>query len=146
MAEKTDRRGFLNKTLLGAAGIGAAASLEENILLAAAEKGRAAPQSPKPEIDPTSMPCGKIGRFHDNMWCLDAEKTAAFMHTVEKPWVAFKVMAAGAIHPQMAFSFAYRNGADFIVAGMFDFHVEQDAKIAINDVPKFKNRARPWRG
>jgi hypothetical protein len=29
---------------------------------------------------------------------------------------------------------------------MFDFHVEQDAKIAIRDVPKFKNRTRPWRG
>ena len=80
------------------------------------------------------------------MWCLDPQKTAAFMQTVEKPWVAFKVMAAGAIHPQMAFNFAYRNGADFIVAGMFDFHIEQDAKIAIRDVPKFKNRARPWRG
>ncbi len=88
----------------------------------------------------------EIGHFHDNMWCLDPDKTAAFMQTVEKPWVAFKVMAAGAIHPQMAFNFAYRNGADFIVAGMFDFHIEQDAKIAIRDVPKFKNRARPWRG
>ena len=50
------------------------------------------------------------------------------------------------IHPQMAFNFAYRNGADFIVAGMFDFQIEQDAKIAIRDVPKYKTRARPWRG
>ena len=41
---------------------------------------------------------------NDNMWCNNPEETAAFMETVEKPWVAFKVMAAGAIHPQMAFS------------------------------------------
>ena len=33
-------------------------------------------------------------KFHDNMWCLDPEKTAAFMETVDKPWVAFKVLAA----------------------------------------------------
>ncbi len=344
MAKKTDRRSFLNKTLLGAAGVGAAVSLEERILLAAVDQGQASPQAgqgsqaPKPDIDPASMPCGKIGNvtvsrlflggnliggfshsrdllyvsklfttynteakifetlalaeacgintvlvnpneletvlkykqrggkiqtmvcvttfddpartadqvkrlvdqgttmlythgeqtdrqtmagridvightmdlikahgipagigshsletpiaaeknklnhdfyvktfhmdrywsatakenreewcwyktvseeighFHDNMWCLDPDKTAAFMQTVEKPWVAFKVMAAGAIHPQMAFNFAYRNGADFIVAGMFDFQIEQDAKIAIRDVPKYQTRARPWRG
>jgi hypothetical protein len=84
--------------------------------------------------------------YHDNMFCLDAEKTAQFMATVEKPWVAFKVMAAGAIHPRMAFPHAFRNGADFVIAGMFDFQVEQDAKLVISDVPKFRNRARPWRG
>ena len=43
MAEKTDRRSFLNKALLGAAGVGAAASLEENILLAAVDQGQASP-------------------------------------------------------------------------------------------------------
>ena len=58
------------------------------------------------------------------MWCNNPEETAAFMETVEKPWVAFKVMAAGAIPPRMAFSYAYRHGADFIIAGMFDFQVE----------------------
>ena len=47
------------------------------------------------------------------------------MAKVNKPWVAFKVMAAGAIKPQIAFSYAYRNGADFVIAGMFDFQVEQ---------------------
>ena len=62
-----------------------------------------------------------------------------------KPWVAFKVMAAGAIPPQMAFPFAYRSGADFIVAGMFDFQVENDVKLAIESLQKAKNRQRPWR-
>jgi hypothetical protein len=31
----------------------------------------------------------------DNMWCNNPEETIAFMEKVEKPWVAFKVMAAG---------------------------------------------------
>ena len=82
----------------------------------------------------------------DNMWCNDPEETAAFMEKVEKPWVAFKVMAAGAIHPRIAFSSAYRNGADFVIAGMFDFQVEPDVKIAIESLRKVDNRKRPWRG
>lgn len=81
----------------------------------------------------------------DNMWCNNPEETAAFMEKVEKPWVAFKVMAAGGIHPQMAFSYAYKNGADFVIAGMFDFQVEQDVKIAIEALKKVQKRPRPWR-
>jgi len=82
---------------------------------------------------------------HDSMWCNNPDETAAFMEKVEKPWVAFKVMAAGAINPNMAFPFAYRNGADFVIAGMFDFQVEADVKIAINAVRSAANRKRPWR-
>ncbi len=82
---------------------------------------------------------------HDNMWCNDPEETAAFMETVDKPWLAFKVMAAGAISPRKAFPHAYRNGADFIIAGMFDFQVESDVKIAIEGLRKARNRKRPWR-
>jgi len=83
---------------------------------------------------------------NDNMWCNNPEETAAFMETVDKPWVAFKVMAAGAIRPRVAFSYAYRHGADFIIAGMFDFQVEADVKTAIATLPKVRNRKRPWRG
>ena len=81
----------------------------------------------------------------DNMWCNNPEETIAFMEKVEKPWVAFKVMAAGAIPPRMGFSYAYRNGADFIIAGMFDFQVEDDVKLAIENVRKSAHRKRPWR-
>jgi hypothetical protein len=83
--------------------------------------------------------------FHDNIWCLDAEKTAAFMATVEKPWVAFKLLAAGAIPPRMAFPHALRNGADFLLAGMFDFQIEEDAKLAITALRRNASRSRPWR-
>jgi rRNA maturation protein Nop10 len=82
---------------------------------------------------------------NDSMWCNNPEETAAFMETVEKPWVAFKVMAAGAINPRIAFPYAYKNGADFVIAGMFDFQVEGDVKIAIEALPKTENRKRPWR-
>ena len=68
------------------------------------------------------------------------------METVNKPWVAFKVMAAGAITPRMAFPFSFRHGADFIIAGMFDFQVETDVKIAIEGLQKVGSRKRPWRG
>ena len=83
---------------------------------------------------------------HDGMWCNNPEETAAFMQKVNKPWVAFKVMAAGAIPAKAAFSYAFRNGVDFLVAGMFDFQVEADVKIAIESVRKSRNRKRPWYG
>jgi hypothetical protein len=85
-------------------------------------------------------------KYNDNMFCLDPEKTAAFMQTVSKPWIAFKVMAAGAIQPHMAFSHAFRNGADFILAGMFDFQVEADARLVTEALPKARARKRPWCG
>ena len=81
---------------------------------------------------------------NDSMWCNNPEETAAFMETVEKPWVAFKVMAAGAINPRIAFSYAYRHGADFVIAGMFDFQVETDVKLAIASLGKAGRRKRPW--
>ena len=61
MNDKTDRRGFLNKAMLGAAGAGAAWSLEERILLAALADGTSQDAPPKPNIAPGSLPCGKIG-------------------------------------------------------------------------------------
>ncbi len=84
------------------------------------------------------------GGYHDNIWCLNAEETAAFFRNVSKPWVAFKVMAAGAIHPRMAFPFAYRNGADFICAGMFDFQIAEDVQIAVDSLRRLEKRDRPW--
>lgn len=83
---------------------------------------------------------------NDSMWCNNPEETAEFMETVTRPWFAFKVMAAGAIPPQTAFPAAYRAGADFIIAGMFDFQVEVDVKQAIEALQKTAHRNRPWYG
>ena len=54
-------------------------------------------------------------------------------------------MAAGAIHPRVGFSHAFRNGADFVVAGMFDFQLAYDVKLAKEVLTKLDNRKRPWR-
>jgi len=106
----------------------------------------ATPQARRKEYDWMQAQSADHDANNDNMWCNNPEETATFMETVERPWVAFKVMAAGAIAPLFAFPHAYRNGADFIIAGMFDFQVEQDVKIAVETLQKLKTRKRPWRG
>ena len=78
-------------------------------------------------------------------WCKDPQETVDFMKTVSKPWIAFKVMAAGAIPPASGFDYAYRSGADFLLAGMFDFEIKQDAVIAGEMIAKNTTRQRPWR-
>ena len=83
---------------------------------------------------------------NDNIWCKTPEKTVEFMKTVDKPWIAYKVMAAGAIAPKEAFKHAYEGGADFICAGMFDFQVREDVLIAKEILSGRIDRQRPWRG
>jgi len=81
----------------------------------------------------------------DNYWDKDPEKTLEFMKTMEKPWIAYKVLAAGAIHPRDGFKYAFENGADFLCVGMFDFQVIEDALIAKDILSGTINRERPWR-
>jgi len=77
-------------------------------------------------------------------WCNNPDEVVDFMKGVEKPWIAFKVMAAGAIPPKNAFSYAFDNGADFVLAGMFDFEIAEDVLVA-NSALKKARRSRPWR-
>jgi len=77
-------------------------------------------------------------------WCNNPQEVVDFMKGVEKPWIAFKVMAAGAIPPKDAFQYAFENGADHILAGMFDFEIDEDVLIA-NRVLSEVKRTRPWR-
>ena len=81
----------------------------------------------------------------DNYWDKYPEKTVEFMKTVKKPWIAYKVLAAGAIHPRDGFKYAFQNGADFLCVGMFDFQVIEDALIARDILAGKIERQRPWR-
>jgi hypothetical protein len=80
----------------------------------------------------------------DNYWDLDPQRTIAFMQEIEKPWIAFKVLAAGAIRPESGFKYALENGADFLCVGMFDFQVEQNATLVRTLLPQLQNRERAW--
>jgi len=82
--------------------------------------------------------------YHDNMFCHNCEQTVAFMQDVKVPWIAFKVLAAGAIGAEEGFKFAFASGADFICAGMFDFQVREDVKLTQKAISESKNRKRPW--
>jgi hypothetical protein len=83
-------------------------------------------------------------KYHDNIWDLFPARTIEYMKEVKKPWIAFKVLAAGALEPKDGFRFAFENGADFICVGMFDFQVVEDVNIANEVLGSLKNRARNW--
>ncbi|MDZ7615654.1 MAG: hypothetical protein U1E05_01540, partial [Patescibacteria group bacterium] len=83
--------------------------------------------------------------WYDNMWCIDCEETIELFKSIDKPWVAFKVLAAGALRPRQAFAHAFNNGADFIAVGMFDFQVKQNCDMIKRLVAREQNRSRPWR-
>jgi hypothetical protein len=81
----------------------------------------------------------------DNNWCPAPDDVIAFMKDLKEPWIAFKVMAAGAIAPKEAFQFAFQNGADFICAGMFDWQVVDNTNTTLEVVAEVTKRERPWR-
>jgi hypothetical protein len=83
--------------------------------------------------------------WYDNMWCINPEDTIEFMRTVTKPWVAYKVLAAGAFLPRQGFSYAFKNGADLIAVGMLDFQIKEDCGLAEQIIRHYQQRERPWR-
>jgi hypothetical protein len=97
------------------------------------------PTAPKPEQ--MTKPCAEIPGY----WCKDWEAAAERMKSVKKTWIAFKIMAAGAIPPQKAFQWAFENGGDHILVGMFDWQIAEDVALAREAIEKAKpNRKRPW--
>lgn len=115
----------------------------DNYWSAIPEKDRIPFGVTKREFNKESAPAA----YHDNMWCVYPQKTIDYIQKAKKPVVAFKVLAAGAIHPEEGFQYAFDNGADFIGVGMFDFQIVEDANHVIRSIKKSKNsRKRPWYG
>jgi len=85
------------------------------------------------------------GPRHDNLWCEKPDDVATYMESLPQPWIGFKVLAAGAIQPQVGFPFAFKSGADFICVGMYDFQLVDNVNL-VNSVLDGKiDRKRPWR-
>ena len=82
----------------------------------------------------------------ESIWCDDPQETMEFMSRLEEPWIAFKVLAAGALRPEEGFPAAFEAGADFICVGMYDFQIVQDSNLALDALANVKQRFRPWRG
>lgn len=86
-----------------------------------------------------------FGTNHDNCWCTDPEGLKAYMATVPQPWIAFKVLGAGAIHPREGFPYAFNNGADAICVGMFDFQMVENVNLVNKIFAKgLPARTRKW--
>ena len=75
-------------------------------------------------------------------YLLQPAETIAYMKTLPQPLIAFKVMAAGAIHPRTPLCF--ENGADFVCVGMYDFQMVEDVNIALDILKDLPRRERPW--
>lgn len=82
---------------------------------------------------------------NDNVFCESPEEIVAFMKERKEPWIAFKTLAAGALHPKDGVRFAFANGADFACVGMFDFQVAENAAIFCDILSSDLSRPRPWR-
>lgn len=102
------------------------------------------PEADREEFSVDSRRSLDHNKINDNMFDLFSAKTMEFMNEVKKPWIAFKVLAAGAIKPADGFRFAFENGADFICVGMFDFQMVSDANTAKEVLSDLKNRKRNW--
>lgn len=99
--------------------------------------------APRPG-DPGSSGNERNDGAFDNSWCRDPKEVADYMRSISKPWIAFKVMAAGAIPPRDGFTHAFANGADFVLAGMFDWQIAEDVAIAKGVLANVQ-RPYPWR-
>lgn len=82
--------------------------------------------------------------WNDNYFDFDPEETIRYMGTLKEPWIAFKVLAAGAIKPEVGLKYAFNNGADFVCLGMYDFQIVEDVNIALGAIEGAKERVRPW--
>ena len=83
--------------------------------------------------------------FNSAGYCTqDTRDVAALMKTIRKPWIAFKVLGAGRVLPNDGFDLAFKNGADFINVGMYDFQVASNVSLVCEIVKRHERRDRTW--
>jgi len=104
----------------------------------------ATPKENRRVFDVVGPTTNEHGGYHDNMYCRNPQETIEYMSSLKEPWIAFKVLAAGAVRPQEGFRFAFEGGADFLCVGMFDFQVREDVIIAREILSGQIQRSRPW--
>jgi hypothetical protein len=73
-----------------------------------------------------------------------AGEVAAFMKTIKRPWIGFKVLGAGRDKPLEGFQHAFEKGADFLAVGMFDWQVRDDAAHVQSLLAQGVARDRAW--
>jgi hypothetical protein len=83
-------------------------------------------------------------RRYDSLFDYDPEETVRYMATLTEPWIAFKVLAAGAIKPEVGLKYAFQNGADFVCLGVYDFQIVDDVNICLDTLANLEGRTRPW--
>lgn len=83
---------------------------------------------------------------HHNRYCNDHDETIQFFcEHPEIPFIAFKILAAGAIRPRVAIPYTFNKGADFICLGMYDFQIVENANIITACLNEgFPDRNRRW--
>ncbi len=107
-----------------------------------------APLPPDPNWKPTKQELVQSEYSpgsHDNLWETTPRQTAEFFAKVTKPFIAYKVLAAGAIHPRDGFKYAFDHGADFVSVGMYDFQLKENTNLTKQMFVEKYDRARPWR-
>jgi uncharacterized membrane protein YphA (DoxX/SURF4 family) len=99
-------------------------------------------------IDPLDPYLPKQGTLHnqsyDNIWCVNDKAVTDFFKYNTTPWIAYKVLAAGAIKPEDGIRYAFSSGADFACIGMFDFQVIENANVVYNILNSGLERERKW--
>ncbi|HVN79546.1 MAG TPA: hypothetical protein VMW38_11160 [Terriglobia bacterium] len=63
-------------------------------------------------------------------YAANPDRTPEIMARAKIPWIAFKTLAAGRIEPEEGFRYALKAGAYCLCVGMFDFQVEDNARLA----------------
>ena len=65
-------------------------------------------------------------------------------HSLPEPWLAHKILAAGAIDPKVGLRSAFEHGTDFICVRMYDFQIVEGANIALQVLNGRLDRQRVW--